>query len=94
MITIEVIQEYIKTNIIPIKDGEILLLRDIVKDRKILGEKSKNKLDLDFTEILDLLDYEIDIDYSRYERLINDKSIRFIKSSRFRKCVKSYKQRF
>ena len=97
MITIEVVQEYIKTNIIPIKDCELLLLRDIVRDIKTTNtpyldfpkQRGLHK-EIDSVVIMELLDYQIDINPERLLKL-DDKKRLLIKSN---KKSRVYKQRF
>lgn len=97
---IDKVMEYVDKGYIPIKDGEILLLQDIVRDTKnpftpysdyktSRTNRAFHK-EIDSVLIEELLDYQENIDPDKLKRL-NDKKRLFIPNN---KHNKSYKQRF
>jgi hypothetical protein len=88
-ITIDVIMAYISDDYQP-TDTELLILQDIVRDRKLKIQGRAYAKELDSVSIMELFDYKVKIDPERLS-LLSDKKRLLIKNN---KSNKSYKQRF
>lgn len=88
-ITIDVIMAYISDDYQP-TDTELLILQDIVRDRKLKIQGRAYAKELDSVTIMELFDYKVKIDPERLS-LLSDKKRLLIKNN---KRSKSYKQKF
>lgn len=88
-ITIDVVFAYISDDYQP-TDTELLILQDIVRDRKLKIQGRAYAKEIDSVTIMELFDYKVKIDPERLS-LLSDKKRLLIKNN---KSNKSYKQRF